>query len=68
MIQTAQGYKQTLKWIKEFKEVAESLKKELSHNPKLLKIELDGIESQIADLQKQALQFEQNFLNTKKVA
>jgi hypothetical protein len=68
MIKTDAGYNQTLKWIEEFEEVAKDLKIELAHNPTLLEIELDGIEAQIRDLRKQARNYEEKFLNLKKVA
>lgn len=68
MIKTKEGYKQTLKWIEEFEQVAQNLQTELAHNPKLLKLELTGIKTQIADLRKQARQYENKFLNIKKAA
>ena len=68
MIKTEAGYKQTLKWIKEFEETVKNLKIELSHNPTLLKIELAGIQSQLTDLRNQAHQYEERFLDLEKVA
>jgi hypothetical protein len=68
MIRTETGYRQTLKWIEEFEETMKNLKVELSHNPALLKIELAGLESQVTDLRKQARNYDERFLNFKKVA